>query len=307
MINDHDYISNSEARETVEQAGKSMTTFYRYAREGKIGVQGSGRKRIYNKSDLNAFIQGESLSDSRGSKDLSLRTSTSILSIKNLVLEELNQNNLLYAFVLQYEQNGYKEAIPMETMWSWMQVGPIFWCLYDASNPKEVIALLGILPLAEDQILRLLRKEISLQDIQASDVTPSSQAHYMMSAAKPESTDSLSRLMNHVFSYWCEKNISTLAIYAEVQKSINGNPLIYMIKEHFFAPRPDIGQSVWCLDFDNYNPSTAVQQYQKCIQDNKEGKNTVVALPVETLTKPLRPQKDRVRNFSGFRPLVQHH
>ncbi len=299
MISDAEYISNSDARDAIENAGKSMTTFYRYAREGKIDVQGTGRKRIYKKSDVNAFIQGSLISGGRRSKELSLRTSILLPSTKDLVLEELNQNNLLYSFVLQYEQNGYKEAIPMETMWSWQQAASIFWCLYDASNPKEVIALLGILPLAEDQILRILRKEVSLQDSQTSSILSSSHTYYMISAAKPERAASLSRLMNHILLHWCEKNIPAQAVYAEVQKSINENPLIYLIKENFFAPRPDIGQSVWWLDFDNYNPSTAVQQYQKCIQDNKEGKNTVVALPVEAL----RPQKDRIRNFSGFRPL----
>ena len=302
MINNNtEYVGNSEAREKVENAGKSMTTFYRHVREGKIEVQGSGHKRLYKKSDLDAFIQGN-LSSGKRPNASSLRGSTLSLITKNLVVGQLNQDNLLYAFVLQYEQNGYKEATPMETMWSWIREGASFWCLYNAENPKDIVALLGILPLTEEQILRLLRQEISLQDIQPANIRPSSHTYYIISAAKPENVDSLSRLMEHMLSYWCEKDISASAVYTEVQESMHENPLIYMVKEKFFAPRPDIGQSVWCLAFVNYNPSPAIQQYKKCIQDNKEGKNTVVALPMETSTRT-RSEKIRVRNLSGFRPL----
>ena len=303
MINETDFISNSDARDIVESAGKSMTTFYRYVREGKIGVRGSGRKRIYKKADIDSFVQGNLLTDGRRNEQLSLHHNSSLTpSMRGLVIEEMSQTNLLYSFVLQYEQNGYREAIPMEAMWSWQCAVPAFWCLYDANNMKDVIALLGLLPLSEGQILRLLRKDISLQDIQVSDILQSSSAYLMVSSAKPETMDALSLLFDHVLSYWCEKGISAHSVYAEVQKSIAGNPLAYLIKESFFAPRPDIGQSVWCLDFSDYNPSTTVQQYQECIQDNKEGKMPVVALPVEVSKEP-RAQKDRVRNFSGFRPL----
>jgi hypothetical protein len=141
------------------------------------------------------------------------------------------------------------------------------WC-HDPLRAGDAWASLGILPLKEDVILRLLRGEIVRHDIQAEDVLPYEVGHsytcYISSAAyRVGKQVYLAQAFQHVLVYLCSQGIWINKLYASAPYDTNETPMQYLVREHFFKSVPILGQNAWVLSLQDLNPSPAIQAYQK--------------------------------------------
>lgn len=161
------------------------------------------------------------------------------------------------------------------TVGSWVERNSmIYWFV---NQPSEFLpssfawASLGILPLEESLIFRLLRGEISRDDIRAEDVLCYEAGHsytcYIPSVAyKQGKQQHLTQLLQHALVDLYSHGYLIDKLYASAPYDTSETPMQKFIREHLFRAAPDLGQGAWVLSLNDANPSPAIQAYQQTLE-----------------------------------------
>ena len=189
----------------------SVSSVRRRVREGKIHtVDAGGRETAYNAEDVRRFLRGE-LSLPRGGarKKTSRIPAKASLTTQAPMIGSALPDDLPRVFVMEYEQVGMNAAGPHTAM-SWLKKNEeVYWLLSNPMDRQDIWATLVVLPLADDIIFRLLRGEISLNEITPDSIQvyepDRGYSCYLSAVARPEHQNVLPLLVKHVFAHWCKQ------------------------------------------------------------------------------------------------------
>jgi|SRR5579859_818170 len=154
---------------------------------------------------------------------------------------------------------------------SWLKKNDnVYWCsgqIHDPPQANDAWTSLGILPLEETLILRLLRGEIARHDIRAEDILPYEAGHsytcYIPSVAYRMGKQTyLTQAFQHALVHLCLHGFWINKLYASAPYDTNETPMQHFVREHFFKSMPVLGQSAWMLSLQETSPSPAIQAYQ---------------------------------------------
>lgn len=317
MLNETEYITNTEVRRMLDEAKKSPSTFYRYVNQGAIAALGSGRHRSFRKIDVEAFIQGK-LSKNGRKKSSIKRSSTSTQG--HSMISSSSQEYLIdivrrhadvgAAYTVEAGLLGWGEAIKADVINNWQSKNDhAYWLLRNPSD-NEVLAVLGILPLREETIFQLLRGELLIRDIKLDDILPYEPGGeyncYITSAATiPEYYDVIIPLFQHVLSYWCEApQIYINKVYFKSDVTTEDTPLLRLASEYNFFMISDFSDAqkvAWVLYPALYNPSLTVKNFQKCQTDKKDGTSMLMTMPaINDTPKETYKVKTRRADQNGY-------
>jgi len=169
------------------------------------------------------------------------------------------------------EMFGIDEAVDLSITHAWWKKNP-YMCrvLFNAANRKDVWGYITMIPMQEETIFKLLRREMHERDIRTQHILmyEENQAYTVYVNAvviKPEHHASLRTLINSLLDYWCVQypRVSIRKIYAYADSDEGWN----LIKHLFFAPRYDIGAKAFELDPLQMNPSKLIKAYQDCLKE----------------------------------------
>ncbi len=142
--------------------------------------------------------------------------------------------------------------------------------LYNAADRKDVWGYITMIPMKEETIFKLLRREMHERDIRTQHILTYEEngaytAYVNAVVIKPEHQASLRTLINSLLNYWCNQyprvRITKIYAYADSDEGWN------LIKHLFFAPRYDIGEKAFELDPLQMNPSKLIKGYQDCLKE----------------------------------------
>jgi hypothetical protein len=157
-------------------------------------------------------------------------------------------------------------------------------CLHNFTY--AVWASLGLLPLEEALIHRLLRKELNFEEIQPNDILLWESGHqytgYIVSALYREGRQQYqARVFQHALVSLAQLGIRFEKLYIDVSMNQlavpgygysvltpsqqKGSYLLRLAKEHYFTPEPTLSQSAWVTYPGQHSLSLAIQAYQKQI------------------------------------------
>ncbi len=285
--NTRPYYWASEIPKLIGPMTPSLSSFYRYAGRGVIHkVDNLGQpETAYDGEDVRRFLRGEMSPRKKTKREKrpnpSERTTTSITTREPIIDYVRERSDLAYIFLMESELLGEGSLLP-NTQLAWIKKNEYaYWFLSNPDAKDDVWATLAMLPMQEDQILRLLKGEISLQDITSNDVfayetEQSPYTCYMSAVARAEHSDSLLKLLRRIFKLWCEKapSIQISKLYVSVPRGSEETPLHRLVKELYFSPLYHLSsspsQTAWELDFNFYNPSVEIQTIQKCLKEGKK-------------------------------------
>lgn len=292
LPNGEEYLFASDIPELINEKTPSISTFRRRVSENVIRVISiEGQKEdAYNADDVANFLQGM-LNLKRGGarrgqklqeENIPVRSSS---SSKGVIIRPLEANDVGDAYSLLFNQLGFENAVQPTSLYKWVQEGlSAFWVAQDSKKSRKISAVLGVLPLDEELIIRFLRGEFTLQEIAITDVLSYQPGHsytcYIIAATDPMcQQDILVKLVNYLLSYWCEQypNISIRMLYASTPITMKESPILRMVRTFFFSRRREVSatKGVWELPLDEPNPAPTIQKFQKCIEEKKE-KNMLI-------------------------------
>lgn len=290
--NGEEYLLAADIPELINENTPSISTFRRRVHEKAIhAISIEGQKEdAYRADDVAKFLQGD-LKLKRGGirrgKKLQEQQGDNTQPSyrgRNIVVRPLVASEVGDAYSMLFKQLGFENAVQPASLYKWVQEGlPAFWVAHDVKNPHRILAILGVLPLNEDLIIRFMREEFTLQEIAITDVLSFQPGYdytcYLMVATDPTCPkDILIQMINHLLPYWCEQypNISIRMLYITTPLSkedlpILESPVLRMIKTFSFSRRRDVSEKkgVWELPLDEPNIAPAIQEFQKCIKEKK--------------------------------------
>ena len=270
MTREEELISSEQGIKLYADAGLSENTFFRHAREGKIRkilLEGRQRDALYNADDIRQVVEFRRL-----------KTQGRIESIRSQKEDQgktdwVQVSDLPYLLALDYEMFGIDEAVDLTITHTWWKKNP-YMCrvLYNEKDRKDIWGYVTMIPMKEETIFKLLRREMHERDITINHILiyEEGKSYTIYANAivmKPEHQASIRTLINSVLNYWCEQypkiNITKLYAYAESDEGWN------LIKHLFFAPRYDIGERAFELDPFQMNPSKLIKAYQDCLKERE--------------------------------------
>ncbi len=310
------YYWASEIPTLISSTTPSLSSFYRCVAKNQIRkVDNQGKPdAAYNGEDVQRFLSGE-LTRRKGEagreklsskqKNVSihegnLRVSGTSVALQPLTIDVAQYDDLYDLYGLEINQVGLMDAIAPPTYIPWLQANDhAYWMLFDSKNRKNIIAMLGVLPLREDIIRRLIDKEIVPSQITAQDVLSYTSdgkfSVYIISAiTKPEQKDTIIALIQHLFSYWCEHFISVESVYASVADSNEDTPLMRIMTECFFVPLNHEKDQWELRPLERSYQPLFIKNYQECIQGHNE-KVKKEKSSMLVLDRPTTPSLDDLR------------
>jgi hypothetical protein len=328
MVENRDYYFSSEIPGLLNDTTPSYTTFYRCVKAEKIRKFIVAGQDVYSKSDVDAFLQGDLTAKKRGGSKRSARSVESgkveanhapvSSSLKRPIIDYVRErSDLAYVFLFLMEalERGEDTLLPKVTL-SWIEEnGWAYWFLSNPLSKEDIWASLGLLPLKEETIFRLLRNEIKLQDVTAADILsydPSVDSYscYLFVTSKPEHAnthvDSLVQIFQKVLTFLCEKSpsIRMKKVYLSVPYGVEVTPSRLMIKDYYFSPLYHLNQSAWVLDLEFATPSIYVQKLQECFDKKKEENSMLVVAPEkqqeDVKQRGGRRERDESSNIGGY-------
>lgn len=302
----------------------TISTFYRRVEKGIIGSYPPNRQKRqkaagYRKADVDAFLKGE-LSARRSMREQDKqKTNQQSRSRVSPAIDIVYPDDLPAMGFMETQQLGWEVAIPANVILSWLKKnGHLYWMQYNPKNRRGldgVLAVLGVLPLNEELIHKVLKGEIQAKQIMPDDILvyePGKTYTCLIASttALPGYESATRLLLQHVLAYWCENSINVSHLYALGSENLEATPLMRLIAESFFSPIETTDRSsttLWDLRFKRYNPSSFVQEYQKCIsrknvQENEDMSESTMVLDMEEEILPIEQElgdviHKRVRNF----------
>src|SRR5713226_1562945 len=236
-------------REAEGKPPLNISTFYRRVEKRLIGSYPPNRRKHqraegYKKSDVDVFLRGELSSDSKAKRRLASQSNISTKQEFSSV-DVVHPEDLPALYYMESIQLGFQQAIPPTTILSWLNKNDhVYWMQYDQENRRNVNgvwAVLGILPLREELINRLLRKELTPSQITSDDVLvyePSQKysCYITSTTALPDRQAAIRQLLQYLLAYWCERSIQVERLYASGSETTSETPLMRLVSECFFAP-----------------------------------------------------------------------
>jgi len=282
----------------------------------------------YNAEDVRQFLQGK-LSLQRGgtrnrNKRKQARPSTNVdNAYEQLAIDTAKESDLLHLYLLESEQLDYMRAIVPPTLHSWSQVNDlVYWFAYNESNRAEIIAMLGILPLSNKTIPRLVRSELKASHIPADDVlTYKPGEHYhcviVSAAAREGQQEAIMPLMRRAFDDWDSRSVFVDSLYALTPDGDEYSPLARIVANCAFVPLDEEGK-LWRLRpfFRKFQPADFVREYRDGVLKNatnarKEDNNMLVleaekALPLTALRQLLEDEKREAKKRDFTQIVLKH-
>ena len=265
-----EWINADLAVQMYIDVGYTENTFFRHAREGKIRKELDEEKQRgarYNRQDIEEIIGKRR---SKNKQRLAIRAQRDGGS----KTEWVEENDLPYLLALDVEMYGAEEAVDFSITRAWWKKNP-YMCrvLYNAQNRKEIWGYTTIIPMRNETILKLLRREMHERDIRPEHILiyekgKEYEVYATSIVIRPDKRTYTRDLLNSILNYWCNQSnnftVSKVFAYADSEEGWN------MIKHLFFAPRYDIGQRVFELDPNQTNPSKLITAFQNCIKEMSE-------------------------------------
>ena len=263
-------ISSEQGIKLYTEAGISENTFFRHAREGKIRKflpEGRQRDALYNAADIRNVVEFHRLK--RKGRVEAIRSKKEEQGKTDWV----QAGDLPYLLALDYEMFGIDEAVDLTITHTWWKKNP-YMCrvIYNAEDRKDIWGYVTMIPMEEETIVKLLRREMHERDIRTDHILTyeegkSYTVYVNAIVMKPEHQTAIRTLINSVLHYWCEHypkiRITKLYAYAESDEGWN------LIKHLFFAPRYDIGKKAFELDPLQMNPSKLIKAFQDCLKERE--------------------------------------
>lgn len=264
-----EWILSDEAVKLYQEVGLSGNTFYRHARENKIRkIISEERERgaLYNVYDIKKITDHQKIKRKRH------LAGTQSGNEEESRTDWFNEHDLPYLLALDYETYGIEESLDLSISHSWWSKNSsVCRVLYNAKDRKDIWGYVTLIPMKEEIIFKLLRREMHERDIKPEHILAYEKGQeYTIYAAsvviKAEHRNSLRNLLRSIFTYWCEQypSIKASKIYAYADSKEGW----YLIKHLFFAPRYDIGEGAFELDLRQANPSKIVKAFQDCLKEH---------------------------------------
>ncbi len=264
----------------------SLSTFYRYVESGEIRkIENEDQSNpAYSGEDVRRFLKGELSRKKSGTKQEKppgprIRRRKPAIGMP-IIDYARGIADLSHTFVMEVAVLGEDALLPSAPS-AWIKKNKYaYWFLSHPKARDDVWATLVVLSLPEEQIFRLLKGETTLQDVTSDDVLAynpeqSPFSCYMSAVVKPGHEDALSKLLQHIFAFWCEgaPPIRIDKLYVSVPSGTKGTPLHQLVKRFYFSPLPHLSnsprQTAWVLDFTFYNPSEEIQKVQAYFQEER--------------------------------------
>ena len=263
-------MTSEQGLKLYAEVGLTENTFYRNAREGKIRKhlpKGKQRDALYNAEDIRKIV--EFYRKKRRGRVEVIRTKKDAQATTDWV----QTSDLPYLLALDFEVFGEEEAVYLSITHTWWKKNP-YMCrvLYNANDRKEVWGYVTMIPMYEETIFKLLRREMHERDIRTDHILTYEEnqtytVYVNAVVVKPEHQASLRTLINSLLNYWCEQypkiKIAKIFAYAESDEGWS------LIKHLFFAPRYDIGAKAFELDPLQVNPSKLIKAFQDCLKERE--------------------------------------
>lgn len=296
------YYWASEIPDLIGPETPSMSSFYRRVAEGqvpKVDIQGR-LEAAYDGKAVRRFLRGE-LSGRRGKKlDQAKSPKGSVVQentlspdtqgivapfspLQSQTIDVARSEDLYPIYGLEIAQVGLLDAIAPNVSYPWLTINDhIFWFLFNPENRGEIFAMLIVLPLREEIVQQLLRKEITPLQISPHDILPytsgGSYTIYIASAAtSPEQKEAILPLLEHVVSYWCEQSITITSIFASAESN-EDTPLMRIVTQCYFVPLSDDADQWRLRPFAREFQVDFIKNYQQCILKEKKEKFSMIAL-----------------------------
>lgn len=265
---EEELITSEQGIKLYAEVGISENTFFRHAREGRIRKylpEGKQRDALYSAEDVRKITEFQRRK--RKSRVEAIRSTKGAPGKTDWV----QSGDLPYLLALDYEMFGIDEAVDLTITHTWWKKNP-YMCrvIYNAENRKDIWGYLTMIPMAEETIFKLLRREMHERDIKTEHIlTYEEKKSYTVYVnaivIKPERQASVRTLINSMLDYWCEQypSIKIEKIYAYAESDEGWN----VIRHLFFAPRYDIGERAFELDPSQINPSKLIKAYQDCLKE----------------------------------------
>jgi hypothetical protein len=310
----------------------SLSTFRRRVQEGKIRiVDVGGRDIAYHAEDVEKFLRGELLLPRGGSHRGTTKRNAQSTQVsagrpshsEELTIDTARASDLMHLYLLESEQLDYMRAVVPPVLHAWTQTNNlVYWFAYNKSNRAEITAMLGILPLPDATIQRLLRGELSPSQIPATDIlTYQPGEHYqcviVSAAARAGQQDAIMLLVRRAFDDWCKRSVLIDNLYALMPGNDEDSPIARIIATCAFVPLAgdDEGKH-WRLRpfFRKFQPAAFVREYRDCVlhikNDQREDKDMLLledkTLSIDDLRQLLENEK-REAHKRDFTEIVLKH
>lgn len=302
------------AQEAMKALNMGSSKFYRFVEQ--MGREGTPIKRyrvtertfVYDKVQIDELAPQYKDKPSRRGRPSEKKSEVVIeppQPLKEFLVDIVQPEDLPALYYMESTQLGYQRAISPDTILSWLNKNDhIYWMQFEKDRRRMVDgvwSVLGVLPLHEDVIRRLLTNEISPNQITSNDVLvyePGQRysCYITSTTALPGHEGAIRQLLQYLLAYWCEKSIQVDRLYGFAPETVSETPFMRLVSECFFSPLEQYegkgGLGAWSLRFKRYNPSLFIQEYQKCIQRLQDSERVndmsmVIDAPVQHETLPI--------------------
>lgn len=308
------YFWSSDVPELIGKGTPSISSFRRRVSEGAIGtVDVGGREAAYKAEDVRRFLGGKLTLKRGGVRRVKSEKPSQhkevigpVASAEKAFIDFVRPDDLPAVYFMESVQLGFERAIFPTSILSWLSKDDrCYWMLCDPKDRKDVRAVLGILPLKEEIILKLLKGELAARDINAADVLSyeagKSYSCFVTSATTlPDAYGSIMLLMQRLLDYWCERSIHISKLYLSILGLAGESAALHLAQGCFFSPLDEYGEEplICRLHLDRFSLSPLIRDYQKCLQqrNSKKEDNSMIMT-----TAPALPHIPKVKEELGDR------
>lgn len=268
-MSDKEFYNAQEATSRLATVGIPSSTFYRWVRKGLLTKElplGRVRGALYSKDQIEKLMERHLVSDTHETK-----TETPNNKAQT---DWIQDGDIPYVMALEWETYGPEFTADVRVSKEWWKKNP-FMCriLFDAMDRRHVWGALTIMPLKEEVILRILRKEMADEDITKNDILvyePGKEYMGYVGATiiRPEYRNHFRRLIKDTLDFWIDQypqiKLAKLYAYAASEEGLG------LIKHLYFSPRYDLSDNAYELDLYKFNPSWLIQAFQHGINEKEE-------------------------------------
>ena len=253
------YLTASEA---IEMLNIPASTFYRLVKEGKITKYyptAVSKHGMYSPAEI-AQLRSQFRDDGEV-RDVGETDWVESTDIGNI-------------YDLEYPVFG-DQTINPPIVRAWCERNPhVYRLLFKKGDRRDLWGAICILPLEEETILKLLRREMQEVDLNPQkDILTFDKSgvynFYVLSAVlRPHKLQHFSILLSSVLDYWCE--LAPERTIGKIYTRVVTRQGEMLAKKFFFSPLWHISDTTYMLDIHRPNPSRVIQRFQQCIENKGE-------------------------------------
>jgi hypothetical protein len=255
------YVTSHEGEKIL---GVDTGRFFYYVQSGQIAKEPGSKKRNARYSVSDILKVKEKLSSKQRSKK-TLHGITDWIGVDD-VLTSLKLDYRVYGSeVFLADLPYYAERVKRNPH--------VALAVFDSPKRERILAYISLLPLPEQTILEILRRDRHETKILAEEIeTYERKGGYILLAESvvtdPDHPEQLNTLLKHLTEYWCEQYPERYItkIYAQAE-SKQGDVLIQKL---FFSPREDLAPDAYVLNLTRSGASRFVKRFQECIEEKRK-------------------------------------